>query len=269
MIGPTTPTDASSHPLSLAAAADWQAKVPAEFTWAETFFTEAEGALARSSDGPTESWAAPIPHPKLEEEPMGVPESKDEEKIRGLMAQIEAKPELTFLGKASYNLLSNVQGRVLGAAQSTIPHAKLAEILKGLADSCNSDLAAEASDLLDSMGASAVPSRASGSRMAVFSKAHWSEDGTYAHLQLTWQPKGGRPVVGPVMDCSNKLKVTKALAEEASSLVVGELEVRMCVELVQACIQLWYTTRRRPTITEVWLLAQQMRLEWGQSRHRM
>jgi hypothetical protein len=156
-------------------------------------FTEAEGALARSSDGPTESWAAPIPHPKLEEEPLGVPESKEEETIRALMTQIEAKPELKFLAKASYNLLSNVHGRFLNAAQSVIPHAKLAEILKGLADSCNSDLAAEASDLLDALGASAVPPRASGARVAVFSKPEWSEDGTYAHLTLTWEPQAGPP----------------------------------------------------------------------------
>ena len=170
---------------------------------------------------------------------MGAPESKDEEKIRALMAQIEAKPELKFLAKASYNLLSNVHGRFLGAAQSVIPHAKLAEILKGLADSCNSDLAAEASDLLDALGASAVPPRASGARVAVFSKPEWSEDGTYAHLTLTWHPKAGPPLVAPVMDCSDKLVVTKSLADQIPGLNAGELEERMCVELVQACIQLW------------------------------
>ena len=76
-------------------------------------------------------------------------------------------------------------------------------------------------------------------------------------------------MVGQVMVCSDMLEVTKDLADDVTGLVVGELEARMCVELVQACIQLWYTTGRRPTITEVWLLAQQMRLEWGQSRHRM
>ena len=78
--------------------------------------------------------------------------------------------------------------------------------------------------------------------MAVFSKPKWSEDGTYAHLTLTWQPKGGRPIVAMAMDCSDKLEVTKEVADRVSGLVCGEEEID--VDAWEACTDKKSCSRR-------------------------
>jgi len=129
-------------------------------------------------------------------------------------------------------------------------------VLHEAANTANSDLAAEAAQLLDTL----PDSKQGATQQASFTAFKSSGDGRWSNGNLRWGKEHGLSVTLKCLDFGDQLPISPELSEMLGG-VTGAQEIRQCVILHLAVALLWKKGGNPPSAAAVIALATELRVE--------